>query len=163
MIALQRILVANDFSETANAALRYGRALASNFGATLHVLHVADDFSPRMGDTFLAVYPELVADVAKDARRRLSELVVDNDPNPLPVVPVVITASAPASAIVDYAKGKAIDLIVVGTQGRGGVAHLLMGSVAERVVRTAGCPVLTVRHPAHDFVVPNVPSAKAQP
>jgi len=161
MIALKRILVATDFSETADAALRYGRALARNSGATLHVLHVADDFSARMGDTFLAVMPELVEDVAKDAKRRLSELIVDNDPNPPPVVPVVITASTPATAIVDYAKDKKIDLIVVGTQGRGGVAHLLMGSVAERVVRTARCPVLTVRHPAHDFVVADAPSAKA--
>src|SRR5215467_6302046 len=101
MIAFQRILVATDFSETADAALRYGCALARNFGATLHVLHVADDFSARMGDTFLAVMPELVADIVKDAKRRLSELVVDNDPNPPPVVPAVITASAPAAAIVD--------------------------------------------------------------
>jgi universal stress protein A len=163
MIALKRILVATDFSETADAALKYGRALARNFGATLHVLHVADDFSARMGDTFLAVMPELVEDVAKDAKRRLSELVVDNDPNPLPVVPVVITASAPATAIVDYAKDEEIDLLVLGTQGRGAVAHLLMGSVAERVVRTAPCPVLTVRRPADDFVITNVPSTKAQP
>jgi nucleotide-binding universal stress UspA family protein len=161
--ALKRILVATDFSDTADAALKYGRALADNFGATLHVLHVADDFSARMGDTFLAVMPELVEDVAKDARRRLSELVVDNELNPSSVVPVVITASSPAVAIVDYANDKGIDLIVLGTQGRGGVAQLLMGSVAERVVRTARCPVLTVRHPAHDFVGTNVSNASAQP
>ena len=163
MIALKGILVATDFSESADAALKYGRALARNFGATLHVLHVADDMSARLGDTFLAVMPELVADVANEARRRLTELLVDNDPNPLPVVPVILSASAPAPTIVNYAKDKAIDLIVVGTQGRGGVAHLLLGSVAERVVRTARCPVLTVRHPEHDFVTPDVPSAKAQP
>src|SRR5262249_39641609 len=134
-----------------------------NFGATLHVLHVADDMSARMGDTFLAVWPDLVADVANEAKRRLNELVVNNDTNPLPVVPVVITASAPAITIVDYAKNNDIDLIVVGTQGRGGVAHFLMGSVAERVVRTARCPVLTVRHPARDFVTADVPVAKTQP
>ena len=162
MLALKRILVATDFSETADAALRYGRALSRNFGATLHVLHVADDMSARMGDTFLAVWPQLVADVATEAKRRLDELVVDNDPNPLPVVPVVLTASAPAAAIVDYANDKQIDLIVVGTHGRGGVAHLFMGSVAERVVRTARCPVLTVRHPEHEFVT-DAASAKAQP
>ena len=161
MIALKRILVATDFSETADAALRYGRALARNFGATLHVLHVAHDFSARMGDTFLAVMPELVADVVKDAKRRLREQVVDNDSNPPAVVPVVITASAPAAAIVDYANDKEIDLIVIGTQGRGGVAHLMMGSVAERVVRTARCPVLTVRRPAQDFVVADATNAKA--
>src|SRR5262245_45773961 len=106
MIALKGILVATDFSETADAALRDGRALARKFGATLHVLHVADDMSARLGDTFLAVMPELVGDVAKEAKRRLTELVVDNDPNPPPVVPVVISASAPATAIVDYANDK---------------------------------------------------------
>src|SRR5262245_50810387 len=102
MIALKRILVATDFSDPADAALAYGRALTRNFGATLHVLHVADDMSARLGDTFLAVMPELVEDVAKEAKQRLNELVVDNDPNPPPVVPVVITASAPAQAIVHY-------------------------------------------------------------
>jgi len=162
MIALKRILVATDFSETADAALKYGRSLARNFGATLHVLHVADDMSARLGDTFLAVMPELVADVAKEARRRLTELLADNDPNTLAVVPVILSASAPAPAIVNYAKDKEIDLIVLGTQGRSGVAQLLLGSVAERVVRTARCPVLTVRHPEHEFVT-DAASAKAQP
>src|SRR5262249_37249625 len=145
-----------------DAALKYGRALARNFGASLHVVHVADDFSTRMGDTFLTVLPELLEDVTNDAKRRLRELVADNSRNPLPVVAIVITAGAPATAIVNYANDKEIDLIVVGTQGRGGVAHLLMGSVAERVVRTARCPVLTVRQPAHDFVVADAPNAKAQ-
>ena len=61
----------------------------------------------------------------------------------------------PAHAITEYAKEAAVDLIVLGTHGRGAVAHLLMGSVAERVVRTAPCPVLTVRHPEHEFVLPD--------
>ena len=57
--------------------------------------------------------------------------------------------------IVNYAKEIGSDLIVMGTHGRGPMAHLLMGSVAERVVRLAGCPVLVVRHPEHGFVVPD--------
>ena len=60
-----------------------------------------------------------------------------------------------AATIVAYAREKDIDLIVVGTHGRGLAAHLLMGSVAERVVRTAPCPVLTVRHPQREFVTPD--------
>src|SRR5438046_874347 len=159
MITLKSILVATDFSEAADAALVYGRALARTFGATLHVLHVADDVYVRLGgDAYAAALPELQQDIEKTARKRLAELLVDNDPNPLPTTPVVITASAAALAIVDYAANSKIDLIVVGTHGRGGVAHLLMGSVAERVVRTARCPVLTVRHPERDFVTPDLPA-----
>jgi nucleotide-binding universal stress UspA family protein len=159
MIALKNILVATDFSEAADAALVYGRALARNFGATLHVVHVADDVYVRLGgDAYVAVLPELQRDVEEAARKRLAELLVDNDPNPLPTKPVVVTNSATAMAIVDYARNSAIDLVVVGTHGRGGVAHLLMGSVAERVVRTAPCPVLTVRHPERDFVTPDLPA-----
>ena len=66
-----------------------------------------------------------------------------------------MTSNAPALAIVEYAKGSDINLIVIGTHGRGGMAHLLLGSVAERVVRSAPCPVLTVRHPEREFVLPD--------
>jgi nucleotide-binding universal stress UspA family protein len=163
MIALKQILVATDFSEVADAALAYGRELARTFGATLHVLHVADDVYVRLGgDAYVAVLPELQQDIEKHAQQRLAELLVDNDKNPLPVKPVVVTATATALAIVDYAAEANIDLIVVGTHGRGAVAHLLMGSVAERVVRTARCPVLTVRSPERDFVQPDLPVASAR-
>jgi nucleotide-binding universal stress UspA family protein len=163
MIGLKRILVATDFSEAADAALAYGRALARAFGATLYVLHITDDVYVRLGgDAYAAVLPALQEDVEKQARERLAGLLVDNDPNPLPTVPVVITADVTALAIVDYAAHADIDLIIVGTHGRGAVAHFLMGSVAERVVRTARCPVLTVRHPERDFVTADVPAARAR-
>jgi len=64
-------------------------------------------------------------------------------------------STSPAMAIVDYAREAHSDLIIMGTHGRGAMAQLLMGSVAERVVRTAPCPVLTVRHPEHEFVLPD--------
>jgi nucleotide-binding universal stress UspA family protein len=66
-----------------------------------------------------------------------------------------MTSGSPAYAIVDYAREYDIDLIVMGTHGRGALAQLMMGSVAERVVRIAPCPVLTVRHPEHEFVQPD--------
>jgi hypothetical protein len=68
---------------------------------------------------------------------------------------VLITSNAPYAAIVDYATQKHIGLIVAGTHGHGAVAHALVGSVAERIVRTAPCPVLTVRNPEQEFVVPD--------
>ena len=163
MIALKKILVATDFSEAADAALAYGRALARTFGATLHVLHVADDMYMRLGgDAYAAVLPDLQQDVERQAKDRLVQLLVDDDSMPLPTEAVVITAGATAPAIVNYAAKADIDLIVVGTHGRGAVAHLLVGSVAERVVRTARCPVLTVRHPERDFVLPDLPVASAR-
>jgi nucleotide-binding universal stress UspA family protein len=85
----------------------------------------------------------------------LDKRLVDNDPKPLPVRPVVVASNAPALTIVAYAKETGADLIVMGTHGRGPMAHLFMGSVAERVVRLASCPVLVVRSPEHEFVVPD--------
>jgi nucleotide-binding universal stress UspA family protein len=157
---IKRILVATDFSEAADAALAYGRGLARTFGATLHVLHVSDDPILRLGgcEVYPVVLPQLQRDLEKRARERLAALLVDNDQHPLPTVPVVITAAATAPTIVDYAARANIDLIVVGTHGQGAVAHFILGSVAERVVRTARCPVLTVPHPERDFITPDVPT-----
>ncbi len=156
MIALKDILVATDFGEPAEAALTYGRELARTYRATLHVLHIVDDVYLRLGgDAYVAVLPDLQRDAEQAAQARLDALLIDNDPIPLPVKKVTLTSAAPASAIVEYAGSNGIDLIVVGTHGRRAVAHLLMGSVAERVVRTAPCPVLTVRHPEHEFIRPD--------
>ena len=163
MIALKHVLVATDFGEASAAALAYGRELARTFNAALHVLHVADDVYVRLGgDAYVAVLPELQKDIEQTAHRQLDELLIDNDQPPLTVKKVVVTSAATAACIVQYARDHAIDLIVVGTHGRGVVAHLLMGSVAERVVRTGPCPVLTVRHPEHEFVVPDALIAAAK-
>jgi nucleotide-binding universal stress UspA family protein len=164
MITLRNILVATDFSEPSDAALTYGRALARNFGAALHVVHVVGNVPAVVygAEAYAASLPELQQEVEDSAHKQLAELLVDNDPQPIPVRQVVVTSNAPAVAIVDYAARERIDLIIAGTRGRGGVAHLLMGSVAERIVRTAPCPVLTVRHPEHEFVVPDALVAVAK-
>jgi nucleotide-binding universal stress UspA family protein len=162
MIALKTILVATDFSFEAESALTYGRTLARTFDATLHLLHVADNIYLRLGaDTFIPP-PELQADLEEAARRKLNALSIDNDPLPLPTHPVVVVSSSPALAITEYARKVNADLIVMGTHGRGAFAHLLMGSVAERVVRTAPCPVLTVRSPEREFVTPDMLTAVAK-
>jgi nucleotide-binding universal stress UspA family protein len=165
MITLKRILVPTDFSEPADAALTYGRELAGRFGATLHVLHVAENvYIATLGaETYAAVAPDLQREIENTARVRLDELILDSDGSGPRAEAVVLTSASPAFAIVDYAKDHDIDLIVMGTHGRQGFTHLLMGSVAERVVRMASCPVLTVRHPERDFVNPDtlVPIARA--
>jgi len=157
MMTLKQILVATDFSESSEAALLYGRELATRFGATLHVLHVAQNIYLNTfgAENYVAISADLQQQIEDDARKRLSELVVDSDKSGPPTIPVVMTAAAPAYAIIDYATDHGIDMIVMGTHGRGAFAHILMGSVAERVVRLAPCPVLTVRHPEHEFVRPD--------
>jgi nucleotide-binding universal stress UspA family protein len=163
MVTLKSILVATDFSEPSDTALTYGRELASRFGATLHVLHVAENIyvTTYGAEAYVAMGPNLQKELEDAARARLDELVIDSDRSGPVTKPIVLTSSSPAFAIVDYAGENGIDLIVMGTHGRGALAHLLMGSVAEKVVRLAPCPVLTVRHPEHEFVRPDTPAVVA--
>lgn len=159
MITLKNILVATDFGEAADVALTYGRELAGRFGATLHVLHVADNIYINAfgAETYAAMAPDLQTELEASAPKKLDELLIDSDRSGPPTKRALLTSSSPAFAIVDFAKDNNIDLIVMGTHGRGALAHLVMGSVAERVVRLAACPVLTVRHPEHEFVLPDSP------
>jgi nucleotide-binding universal stress UspA family protein len=164
MILLKNILVATDFSEPSEAALAYGRELARTFNAQLRVLNVTDNIMARAygGDGFVFSDPQLQTEVEATARKQTDALLCQEDRDVLGAQAVVLTSNTPAFAIVDYARANDIDLIVMGTHGRGAVAHLLMGSVAERVVRTAPCPVLTVRHPEHEFVLPDALVAVAK-
>jgi nucleotide-binding universal stress UspA family protein len=156
MITLKNILVATDFGEASEAALAYGRALARNFGARLHVMHVVGNtlaFAGAEGYAYDA--GELQGEMEESARKTLAALIRDDDRRELKAETVLRVSGTPALAIVSYARDANVDLIVMGTHGRGGMAHVLMGSVAEKVVRTAPCPVLTVRHPEHEFVLPD--------
>jgi universal stress protein A len=156
MIMMNAVLVATDFGETSNAALVYGRNLARTFGARLHVLHVAQRMSATAGEEFFPGDLEaLQADVVERASNRLEVALTDNDLKILGATPVVRVSADTAGAIIGYAKEAHIDIIVVGTHGRGPVSHLFMGSVAEHVVRHAPCPVLVVRPNEHEFVVPD--------
>jgi nucleotide-binding universal stress UspA family protein len=148
MIALHNILVATDFGQAAGAALTYGRALAQTFGARLHVLHALENsfLRGRSGD------PHAQQDAIL---QRLHEHLTADDRTTLAAHVALETSDDPAEAITQYAKSANIDLIVIGTNGRGALAQLLVGSVAERVVRIAPCPVLTVRHPEREFVMPD--------
>jgi nucleotide-binding universal stress UspA family protein len=156
MILLKQILVPIDFGEASEVALDYGRALARTFGASLHLLHVMEN--PFLRPT--AADPSVLKAAAA---KHLGERLTDDDRAALHATAVLETSDKPAEEIVKYAKAHAIDLVVMGTHGRGTMAQLLVGSVAERVVRTAPCPVLTVRHPEHEFVVPEAADTTANP
>jgi nucleotide-binding universal stress UspA family protein len=115
MITLKKILVPTDFGEAADAALTYARALARNFGASIAVLHVAEDASARMfaGEVYVAVPATLQQDIEGAARKELDRRLIDNDPDPIVTRPMVIASNAPALSIVNYAKETGIDLIVM--------------------------------------------------
>jgi len=157
MLAPTQILVATDFCEASDAAFAYGREFASRFGATLHLLHVVEPLSLKTFgvEPSGALAPLVQADLEDAARKQLDEMLMDSDGSGPPTRRELVTAVSPAAAILEYAREEGIDLIVIGTHGRGALAHLLMGSVAERVVRLAPCPVLTVRHPEREFVLPD--------
>jgi len=151
MINLKRILVPSDFSDCSDAAVRYGLALARKFGASLHLLHVIQDpaTQPWAAEGFAVPLLEVVDQWQKDARARL-ELSIPPEDRANAIV--ACTIASPFPEILRYAAEHDIDLIVMGTHGRGGMSHVLLGSIAEKVVRRAPCPVLTVRSPQHDFV-----------
>jgi len=144
MIALKDIVVAVDFSEYSGAAIEEARRLADQFGARVHLLHVVDEpfhdmwanYAP--GSDFMAVVEELEA----DALKRLDRIARNRLATTLHVV--ATEWGDPCAKILEYAGRQNTDLIVCGTHGRTGWEHVLMGSVAERLVRLAPCPVLTV-------------------
>jgi nucleotide-binding universal stress UspA family protein len=145
---IQRILFPTDFSEHAAAAWPYAAGLAREGGAELHVVHVVAP--PAIGaspDGTMFVPPALVDDVLAEAQAVVDELA--GSARALGVETRTHTSIGNAAAeIVAYAAAQQIDLIVMATTGRTGLAHVVMGSVAERVVRHAACPVLTIRHDA---------------
>jgi nucleotide-binding universal stress UspA family protein len=157
MVTLKKILVATDFGEASNVALRYGRALATAFGARLHVLHVTQDLYLMAGggvEGYVGLSPEIQADIERAARQQTEALLTADDRKLFNAEAVTMTSDRPAATIVEYARANHFDLIILGTHGRRALRRLVMGSVAERVVRTAPCPVLTVHSLQHEFVVP---------
>lgn len=159
MIAIKNVLVATDFSPVAASALVYGRALARTFGGTLHVLHVVDDLTTRLAYADASVPGfaphQLQADIEQAARKELETAVGEDDRRELHAKSVLRVSNSPAKEIAEYAKEAAIDVIVIGATGRGTIDRMLMGSVADKVIRRAPCPVLAVRHPEHEFVTPD--------
>ncbi len=157
-MTLTRILLPTDFSDTAQHALDYARELAGRFGASVHLLHVVPDPMQNWATEAMPVVSDLAERWKADAERRLEEIQLDG--------PQTVRAVRIGHAFVEilhYAADNAIDMIVMGTHGRGPVEHLLLGSVAEKVVRKASCPVLTVKQAGHVFVMPAVPVTPPAP
>ena len=144
---ITNILVPMDFSPHAEHAFTYATRFAERFGAKLALLYVVDDSFVTGGwssEIYVSNVPELMENLIADADRRLAALKASAAALGLTAETAVIRGR-PAHAIVEHAKNGGFDLIVMGTHGRTGVSHVVMGSVAERVLRKAPCPVLTVR------------------
>lgn len=138
----QRILAATDFSDYGNRAVAEAHALAEKFEAELHVLHVVDNVdkvAERHGTTG-TLEPDEVADGPK---AWLAELL--GETGTVRRVDAVQFGNDVAEKIVNYARTKAIDVIVLASHGRTGLARMWLGSVAEKVIRAAPCPVLVLR------------------
>lgn len=153
MAHFKRILFATDFSETSSYAVAHALLMAKTFGAQLHVLHVLESEIPAMMDGAAYLPPNYFEEIEKQAAEKLEEVISRNDRDQLTVT-LVMRRGAAFLEIIRYARDQKMDLIVLGTHGRGALAHVLLGNVAEKVVRKAPCPVLTIRHPQHEFVMP---------
>jgi nucleotide-binding universal stress UspA family protein len=155
MLAIKTILVPTDFSEASETAVKYAKALAEAFGSSIHVVHVLEDLLAHAwaAEVYVASMPSLREEIEKEATARLGAMATDEERQRLNVTTALV-AGNPFLEIIRYARAHGVDLIVIGTHGRGPIAHMLLGSVAEKVVRKAPCPVLTVRPAQHEFVMP---------
>lgn len=148
-ISVKRILVAVDFSETSDRAFDYALSLARVFGAEVVALHVLDDpflYAPTTGQEWRDEF-----EIA--AQGKLEAMLNTHACEGVAVTPVM-KPGAPFLEIIQHADAEDCDLIVVGTHGHGPIKHMLLGSVAEKVVRKAKHPVLVVRPDQHQFVMP---------
>jgi nucleotide-binding universal stress UspA family protein len=148
----QHFLVPIDFSAYSDQALTYAITLATQLRARLTLLHVIHELSMVMGDMASALPEAYLQELAAEAQRGLEERLtrvheagLEGD--------IVLVHGVPFQRIIDTAHDQKVDLIVMGTQGRTGLSHALMGSVAEKVVRLAPCPVLVAREAASTAVL----------
>ena len=143
---IKRILVPFDFSTNSRRALDYAHGLALKFDAALHLVHVCEIAGLRAPalDGYAIASADWSQRLGQEAEQQL--LTITSALSDVTVTTEVLFGR-PAPAIIEAADTNGADLIVMGTHGHGAVMHLLMGNVAERVVRGAPCPVLTVREP----------------
>ncbi len=150
----RKILVPLDFSEYTDEIMNVAVQIAQRFGSTIHLLHVIpnmDYFTPYesflSGENLLNIQREIEREVERDME------VVAKKIKDISVAKAIHTGVA-VLEIVDYVRTENIGLVVMGTHGRGGLEHILIGSVAEKVVRKSPCPVLTIRPAGKQFPMP---------
>ena len=153
MVNIKNILCPIDYSVYSEMALKYAIEFAEKYQAKLYLVHVLDIRVYDINDPDLYNVNIVDEETINKLRERLLKCVNEDTKSKLSVEAIIIQG-VPFAEIIRTAKECKIDLIVLGTHGRTGLSHALMGSVAEKVVRKAPCPVLTIRHPEHDFIMP---------
>lgn len=155
MIELKRILVPTDFSEPSERAAVYALELAKRYGAEVHCVHVSDIPADLMATSayYMTGPSEQFVDQVRDESKKSLEAFAAKNFAGLGAKTVFLEGR-PFVEIIRYARDEKIDLVVIATHGRSGLKHALFGSVAEKVVRKAPCPVLVVKRDERDFVMP---------
>ena len=144
MFSIKNILVPTDFSSLSQSALEYARDLADNMNAAIHILHVIDKSMPFVPGKQNLSEAELAAALEADARKQLSAFIAETENDTSIKVIGVIKHGIDFEEIVKYTKEIQAELIVIATHGRTGIMHSLLGSVAEKVIQHAKCPVLVI-------------------
>jgi universal stress protein A len=149
----KKILCPIDFSEFTNEIIEYALDITKRYNAELHLIHIIPNlnyFTPYESfftpENLIVVERNMETEVNKDFDKIMKTIGI-------PVKKVIRTGAAFVE-IIDYVKSESIDLIVIGTHGRTGIEHILIGSVAEKVVRKSPCPVLTIRPKSKQFTMP---------
>jgi len=149
----KKILCPVDFSEFTKEVVAYAADIAKRYGSELHVLHVIPNltyFTPYESfltpENLVAIEKNIQDEVDRDFKKVLGRVDID--------VRKAVRTGVAFVEIIDYAKTEGIDLIVMGTHGRSGIEHILIGNVAEKVVRKSPCPVMTIRPKGKEFKMP---------
>jgi nucleotide-binding universal stress UspA family protein len=145
MGAFETILLTTDFSELSRRAVAPALSIADRFDSKILVLYVVEDRLPPFVDEYTGISMEEILQAHSErARREMARFVEHNLPDRSDVEAIVVDGM-PSNEVVRVAEERSVGLIVMATHGRGFVSHALFGSTAERVLRRAPCPVLTVR------------------
>jgi nucleotide-binding universal stress UspA family protein len=148
MMKIGRILFPTDFSEHADYAWPYALTFAQEFGAEVHLLHVVTP-APRLTEGYaIHLDAERATQALVDEATAFLDRLVQAATGKIPRLRREVVVGVDVLEIIEYARNHEIDLIVMATHGRTGLAHALVGSVAEKVVRKSPCPVLTIKPPS---------------
>ena len=151
MIKIDVVLHPTDFSEVSRHAIPYAMEFAVKYSAKLILLHVLDL-------PYSAI--SMAEEAMREAQEKLHDLIPADKRDRLDMETVVLRG-APCEEVIKLAKERSADIIIIGAHGEGGWRHAILGDTAEKVVRKAPCPVLTIRHPEHEFIVPDAEEESA--
>ncbi len=152
MISLKKILCPIDHSDCSKEALKYAVTFAMKDEAKLYLMHIIDIRS--FNDSVVAMSQQVPDEETLELLRiKLLDCIPEEIRDDMNVEAIVVQG-IPFAEIISTAREKDIDMIVIGSHGRTGLKHMMLGSVSEKVVRKAPCPVLTVRQTDHEFVMP---------